>query len=146
VADRRPSTGPGARHAAAALLLAGTAVAGCDTVTACPAIGYDNTLTVALAEGWPPGTGRTVPVDCAGPCDVERLEDGTLAAEACAPLIGASASLPFTVTFPESVVVTVRDAAGTELARVATDPDWARVGGTEECGGPNEATVTVPAP
>jgi hypothetical protein len=25
-------------------------------------------------------------------------------------------------------------------------PEWARVGGSEECGGPMAATVTVPAP
>ena len=133
------------RRALAALLLAGTAVAGCDAVTACPAIGWGRTLTVALAEDWPPGTGRAVLLECATPCDVLRAEPGT-PGPASAPLTGTSVVFAFAGTTPESVTVTVADAAGTALARVETRPEWARVGGSEECGGPTEATVVVPAP
>ena len=35
---------------------------------------------------------------------------------------------------------------GGVLAGLSADLDWQRVGGSEECGGPHEATVTVPAP
>ena len=141
---RRPAaTG---RRLAIGLALAGTALTGCDTVTACPAIGYAHTLTVALAEGWPAGTGRTVHLDCSPACGVEWLEDGTMSAQTSAPLAGTSASVPFSITPPDSVVVRVLDATGAELTRFGADPEWRRVGGTAECGGPSEATVTVPAP
>jgi hypothetical protein len=133
-------------RALAALLLAGTTVAGCDSTTACPAIGWGRTLTVALADGWPPATGRTVLLECAAPCEVLKAEPGT-PGPASAPLTGTSVVFAVTGgTTPESVTVTVADAAGTELARLETRPEWARVGGSEECGGPSEATVVVPAP
>ena len=30
-----------------------------------------------------------------------------------------------------------------ESAEVSDEPDWIRVGGSERCGGPHEATVTI---
>ena len=144
---RRRTPAPG-RRLALGLALTGVALTGCDATTACPAIGYGNVLTVALADGWPPDAGRTVHLECPGPCDVVavRTGDGDSGDGASAPLNGASVSFPFTGGRPASVVVAVLDTAGTELARVETELEWVRVGGSEECGGPGEATVTVPAP
>jgi len=47
---------------------------------------------------------------------------------------------------PDAVAVTVLAADGAELAGVDVELDRVRVGGSAECGGPSEATVTVPAP
>ncbi|HYO35192.1 MAG TPA: hypothetical protein VER97_03890 [Geodermatophilus sp.] len=47
---------------------------------------------------------------------------------------------------PGTVEVTVLGPDGAVLAEVEADPDRVRLGGSEECGGPHEATVTVPAP
>jgi hypothetical protein len=47
---------------------------------------------------------------------------------------------------PGTVAVTVLGPDGAVLAAVDGAPDWVRVGGSAECGGPHEATVTVPAP
>ena len=63
-----------------------------------------------------------------------------------APLTGRSAGLSVDMAAPESVVVTVLGADGSDLAEVSADLEWHRVGGSEECGGPMETTVTVPAP
>ena len=47
---------------------------------------------------------------------------------------------------PETVDVTVLGPDGAVLAELTADPEWERVGGSAECGGPMAATVTVPAP
>ena len=142
----RPARPPRLR-AAAALLLAGAGVAGCDAAAiGCPEIGWSNVLTVNLAADWPVQTGRTVHVTCSEPCGGSSLDDGGQGAELSSPLTGTSTSFRVPMTSPESVAVTVLDARGTPLARVDAEPDWVRVGGTEECGGPSEATVVVPAP
>lgn len=41
--------------------------------------------------------------------------------------------------------VTVRTLAsdGTALSNTKVTPEWVRVGGSEQCGGPGETTVTV---
>ena len=141
--QRRP---PAARRrVAAALVLAGAALAGC-TPTACPAIAWGRTLTVVLADGWPPGTGRTVHLACAEPCEVLTARPVAPGAGPSAPVRGTAATFQPTYGAFESVVATVGDADGTELARVDAALDWRRVGGTEECGGPSEATQVVPAP
>ena len=130
---------------AAALVLAGAVLAGC-TPTACPAIGWGRTLTVDLADGWPPATGRTVHLECAEPCEVLTAWPDDTGEGPSAPVLGTTATFHPTSGSFDSVVATVRDADGTELARLESALDWRRVGGTEECGGPGEATLTIPAP
>ena len=140
----RPPASSG-RRVAAVLVLVGVAVAGC-TPSACPAIGWGRTLTVELADGWPAGTGRTVHLECTEPCDVLSLQPRGPGEGPSSPVLGTTATFQPTQGAFESVVVTVLDAEGAELARVEAEPEWVRVGGTEECGGPTESTVTVPAP
>ena len=144
---RRPPAAPG-RRVTAALVLVGAALTGCGVVgpTACPAVGWSNVLTVTLADGWPTGTGRTVQLVCSEPCGVSSFDGRGQDREVDMPISGTSTSFGVVMTIPESVVVTVLDASGAELARVEAEPEWVRVGGTEECGGPHEATVTVPTP
>jgi hypothetical protein len=115
---------------------------------ACPAVAWSNGLTVALAGDWPPGEGRTVRVGCPQPCGLDIREDTPPGPvhEGVAPLTGATAALSFVMATPDEVDVTVLGPDRTVLAGLSADLEWARVGGSAECGGPHEATVTVPAP
>jgi hypothetical protein len=125
---------------------------GCDAggpPAACPAIGWSNTVTVELAGDWPAVDGGSVRLACSSPCGcyVRLDEDPAPVVQVPLPL-GRSPSVEFglLMTTPASAVVTVLGADGAVLAEVDTDLDWVRVGGSEECGGPHEATVEVPAP
>jgi len=116
---------------AAALLTA------CDrSAVVCPAIAYGSTLVVRLAADWPPDGHRSVQVDCGSPYDQPTGYS--------VPGTGYQARV---VMFdpPDSLTVTVSDARG-PLTSVEVEPTWNRVEGSEECGGPIEATVTVAAP
>jgi hypothetical protein len=133
----------------AAALGAVLALTACDTApTACPAIAWGNGLTVQLAGGWPPGEGRSVRVACPQPCGPELREDAPPGRghEGVAPLVGDRATVSFLMATPDEVDVAVLGPDGGVLAGLSADLDWQRVGGSEECGGPHEATVTVPAP
>jgi hypothetical protein len=121
--------------------------AGCgDTAggTVCPAIGYSDGLTVRLADGWPPGAGRSVTVTCDEPCGPGDLGGGPRARSVSASVLGSEATLTISGQ-PASVIVTVVE-NGAVVARADADLDWRRVGGSAECGGPEAATATVPAP
>jgi hypothetical protein len=117
------------------------ALAGCDggVGRACPAIAWGNGLTVELAGDWPPGEGRSVRVGCPRPCGLE-VPDGV------APLDGDRATVSFLIETPDAVDVAVLGPDGAVLTETRADPEWVRVGGSAECGGPHEATGTVPAP
>lgn len=142
--DDEPSSGwvaGGACTVAAALALAACG-AGAETV--CPAIGWSNALTVGLADDWPPVDGASLRVECSSRCGPYG-RDGP-ADVLTTPLGGPSTVVQLDMTAPDSVVLTVLAADGTELAQHEAGPDWRRVGGSEECGGPMAAVVTVPAP
>jgi hypothetical protein len=129
-------SGPRTMAWAAAVL----ALAGCDGVgRACPAIAWGNGLAVELADDWPPGEGRSVQVGCLQPCGLE-------VPEGVAPLDGDRATVSFLLETPDEVDVAVLGPDGAVLAQLTADLEWVRVGGSDECGGPHEATVTVPAP
>ena len=110
----------------------------------CPAVGWFDTLTVQLAEDWPDGEGRSVRLDCGGPCDPPVLSGDP--SRLTAAVEGSTARFTVGMSVPRTVVVTVLGPDGAVLAEIDADPDWERVGGSEECGGPHEATVTVAAP
>jgi hypothetical protein len=130
----------GACAVTAALAFSACAV-GASTV--CPAIGWLNGLTVDLEIGWPPVDGGSLLVECSSRCGMYGREGPP--DELSVPLGGASTAVQLDMTVPDSVVLTVLDAHGTELAEIEADLDWVRVGGSEECGGPMRATVPVPA-
>ena len=135
---------------AAAAVGAVLALAACDgdVGPACPAVAWGNGLTVELAGDWPPGEGRSVEVGCPEPCGVPTL-DGTPSGpvrDGVSPLTGTATGFSFVMGTPDSVVVTVLGPDGAVLAEVDADLEWVRVGGSAACGGPHEATVTVPAP
>lgn len=128
------------------LLLAACAA---EPEVACPAIGWPATLAVHLAPTWPPGTGAAVELSCSGAeaCGIEvpALDDEPTA-PAPQDVVAGTAEFDMVTGAPESVMVTVLDADGEVLAAHEASLDWVRVGGTEECGGPTEAEVVVPAP
>jgi hypothetical protein len=126
---------------AAALALAACG-AGAETV--CPAIGWSNALTVGLADDWPPLDGGSLLVECSSRCGTYGREGPP--DELSVPLSGASTVVQLDMTAPDSVALTVVGADGTELTQHDADLDWVRVGGSDECGGPHAASVTVPAP
>ncbi|SHN84451.1 hypothetical protein SAMN05660350_03596 [Geodermatophilus obscurus] len=121
------------------------ALTACDGVErACPAIGWGNGLTVELAGDWPPGEGRSVRVDCGTPCDPSGVPGAP--PTATAPVEGAVARVVLGMVVPGTVDVTVLGPDSAVLAELSADLEWERVGGSEECGGPHSATVSVPAP
>lgn len=121
-------------------LLAGTAavaaLASCSEPTVCSTIGWSNGLRIEVDPALPAASVR---VECRGCGVVGGSEEDV----ATAPLTGRSAELHLGMTTPGSVDVALLDAAGSVLRETETEPDWRRVGGSEECGGPSEATVVV---
>ena len=122
-------------------LTLGACAGGQDTV--CPAIGWGSALIVEFAEDWPEVPGG-VRIECRPECMSDVLEEGP--PEMVESPAGTSVTVSYVMSAPDSVAVTVVGADGTELTEVDADLDWRRVGGSEECGGPHEATVVVPAP
>ena len=130
---------------AVAGLVTALALSGCGPVVACPAIGYLATLTVRV-EGDLGRIGEVrlcIEEACTPGADPSSLPVplSTVSLQAHDP---GSAEWRFTM-MPSSSGFTVRvlDTAGSTLVDTAADADWVRVGGTEQCGGPTEATVTV---
>ena len=114
---------------------------GCVPV-ACPAVAWTNTLTVQL-DG-----------------DASGVNQIQLCTEAgCAPVGGENTTGPLGLvtverqtsdawTFsvdgvPDSFTVRTLAADGTVLSDTEVIPEWVRIGGSAQCGGPSEASVTV---
>ena len=110
---------------------------------ACPAIGWSNTLTVQL-------DGDTTAVDqvqlcteegCAPASDADP--SGSLGWITVEDTDGESWTFSLGMSRLEQVTVRTLAADGTVLSDTDVTPEWVRVGGSEQCGGPGEATVTV---
>jgi hypothetical protein len=130
---------------AAAAALAFSACAG-GASTVCPAIGWSNTVTVALAEDWPEVEGGSLLVECPSPCAVQPPgDDATSEPDRVSVPVG-SVVVDVGMTQPDSVLVTVLGPDGAKLGGTEPDLGWRRVGGSEECGGPSAASVVLPAP
>lgn len=109
---------------------------------ACPAVGWTNALTVVL-------DGDTAAVEQVQLC----TEDG------CAPAEDADMTGPlgwvaveertehswtFSVdALPDTFTVRALGTGEAVLSDTEVTPSWTRVGGSAQCGGPSEATVTV---
>ena len=125
------------------LLGAVLALAGCaaDDGPVCPASAelVSPNVQVDLAA-WP--AAGSVVLQCSPTCTLGL--DGSPSAELAAPVDGGTAGFDVTAD-PDAVVVVVLDRVGRQLTAQETELIWVRVGGTEECGGPVRATVSVPA-
>jgi hypothetical protein len=134
----------GGSGAALAALLVGLSW-GHDSV-ACPAIGWGSSVRVELTGDWSAQPVGVVELECSTPCERLAVLDEVTGEpvqldEAVDPL-----SWPVFGEQPGSALATVRATDGTQLARVESQLEFERVGGTEECGGPTETTVRLPAP
>ncbi|PZA21256.1 hypothetical protein DMO24_11260 [Modestobacter versicolor] len=123
---------------AVAVLLA---LAGCeDEATVCPASAAVVLPNVVVQlERWPAADSAVL--QCAPACVPGLAGDDRT--ELTVPVVDGVAGFDVFAS-PATVAVTVLAADGTELTRLETELDWARVGGSEECGGPVVATVDVP--
>ncbi len=145
----------GRRFAPAAVALLAISAASCagpPVEIACPAIAYASTLFIDF-EG--DASDVEIVYACAdGECpsglvlgeDPEFASDGrVVAATSLSSRQGVWAANLF---FPGSGAIGIRavDANGTTLVDTTVSPDWVRTGGSEQCGGPHEATVTVHVP
>ena len=112
--------------------------------TACSTIGWSNGLTVRLADDWPAGLADSVALSC--PPD-DTCPGSAEWPEGPLSLTDGTAQPGFGFATPDTVVVTVLDAAGEPLARHEVSPEWRHVGDDGGCPGPEEADpVVVPAP
>jgi hypothetical protein len=134
------------RTAVALAGLLATAGCGADEFTACPADAavLSPNVVVQLAGDRPEGDAATVVLRCTPACVVDMKGDPT-SDTLSSPVDGGVAGFDV-LADPDTVVVTVLDLDGGELAEMETGLEFERVGGSEECGGPMRATVTVPAP
>lgn len=100
---------------------------GCSGSSVCPAIGWFNEVTVQ-ADG-----------NSSGVANVELCDD-----DRCFP---ANPGTEWTFTTdmgtPEELTIRTYDGDGRLIGEERVRPEWVRVGGTEECGGPHQATVTL---
>lgn len=126
---------------AAAVLLCGT-LAGCagPLTDACPAIGWMNTLTVEVTGD----AARVAHVDLcvADGCASDPERPAELGVVRGTPTGGDTWRFELSGG-PEAFSVRVYDATDAVLADAPVQPEWVRVGGTERCGGPHEATLTI---
>ena len=127
---------------AAGMIAALMATAACRPVqgVACPAIGYVASVDVSLAEAWPGRVDLQLDVACVTPdaggasCDLQGASRG--------PTWHGTAANP-----PAAVIATVR--RGDVVLDTQTVPLTSRITDHPygpQCGGPVEATATVPAP
>jgi len=126
------------------VLLAVLVTAGCvpGDGPVCPAsLEIVSPNVVVEVDEWP--AAASVVLECSSGCTLGL--DGTTTAQLTAPVDDGAAGFDLTAD-PDSLVVTVLAADGAELAAVEVELQWVRVGGTEDCGGPVRATVTVPGP
>ncbi|PFG20157.1 hypothetical protein [Serinibacter salmoneus] len=138
------STGRRRRYSGALLLSLG--LASCSDgpfgVT-CSTIGCSSTLTVEVI-GDPESVGELRLCDQRF-CSLEPGETrayGDSSRPGWGGPTGDGESWTFTVFYGD-LSVEIEDHQGSVMKRVAIDPEWVRVGGTEACGGPMEATVQV---
>ena len=146
-------------------------VAGCGTPAVCPAVLHGASLTVRLADGWGDAERLRVTLRCPDgvECGFLAPDDLTVLPEPEEVPVPPPGSAPMPAPEPspeaggtsqelddgeatyfldgprEELIVTVHGVDRVLLERTVT-PDWVRVGGSVECGGPTEAEVVVPAP
>jgi hypothetical protein len=130
----------------AAVLLLVLPLAGCGADRACPAIGWGSSVRVELTGAWSAQPVGVVELECSTPCERLTVLDEVTGEPVELHTGSDPLSWPVFGERPGSAVATVLAPEGSELARVESQLEFERVGGTEECGGPTEATVRVPAP
>lgn len=120
--------------------IGGCGPGGLDGETVCTTIGWSDLLRVEVQ-------GDANRVDDVLYCDAEGCWPDPSASPGAGPLGDVTRSGDtWNLTMfgaPESVTLRLVTDDGTVLREVEREPSWVQVGGTEECGGPHEAAVTV---
>jgi hypothetical protein len=141
--------------AATGAVLAVVTTAGCGIgTTACAAIGWTNTVVVTVsgpAEAVDAvrdvavctGTGCTPPSPSDPPVLPPEFEPAPTPTSTAS---GAVWRIPVLMGTPDHAVVELRDAGDRPLLTDPVPTRWVRYGGSEQCGGPSTAEVTVRAP
>ena len=128
--------------------LAASSTAACMPI-ACTTIGYSSTLTLRLAE---PRDDAILELCVTAGCTPRPIDDPTPAAPDADEGIwssvdgGGDGVVGWTIsimTGGPAVVYRVLAADGTVIDDGEVEPDWVRVGGSEQCGGPAEAEVVL---
>ena len=110
---------------------------------ACPAIGWINSLTVELVGDTSSvaAVQLCTPHGCAPSPDLDPSSSWALVA--LTDRDGDSWSFSTDMSAPDELVVKTLTADGVVLSEESVAPDWTRVGGSEQCGGPSEAVVSA---
>jgi len=129
-----------------AALVAGAtfALTGCTSLpSACSAVGWSNSLTVEL-EGDTSGVSQVqlcTEDGCAPARDIDP--SGPLGQISVARQAGGTWSFSTGMTNLDALTVRTIAADGAVISETEVTPEWVRVGGSEQCGGPGKATVRV---
>ncbi|ODT25894.1 MAG: hypothetical protein ABS64_00625 [Microbacterium sp. SCN 69-37] len=119
-----------------------TGLTGCVSF-ACSAIGWSNTLTVQV-DGDTRAVDQVQLCTDAGCAPADDLDpSGPLGWITIESNDGDSWTFSVGMTSVEQITVRTLAADGTVLSDTEVIPEWVRVGGSAQCGGPSEATVTV---
>jgi hypothetical protein len=136
------------------LAAVGLGLAACSPATVCTTIGYPSTARITLAEprddvdlevcagegcepGPSPGDAAAEPVRSGAPAN----EDSGIYA------LRGDGSTGWTADFSgteDEMGYRLLGADGAAIAEGGVRVEWVRVGGTEECGGPQEAEIELP--
>lgn len=121
-------------------------VTGCSSLgTPCTAVAWFNELTITLTGDFVDVTDVKLCIeDQCAPVDGSQ-PPAALSQVKLAEQDGSTGTWVFKtgMSSPENFTVRVYTADGTVLSDTPAEPQWVRVGGSEECGGPGEATLTV---
>lgn len=112
---------------------------------ACNAVGYSNLLSVEVKSDLPIGS---VVIDLPDE-DADLTQSERQTYYGSGPMEHAADGTwqsSLNVVVPATVTLQVLDPVGATIAETEVHPEWIRVGGTEQCGGPHEATVEIHVP
>ena len=155
-----------------AVFIASAVLSGCSgpIMNACTAIGWANTLTVTLDGGTAdvslvqlciddecstpapsqPYSNEPAPSDILGPEDLETYTPDPRAVKLpyfASKINDHSWEIDLSMSSPDKVTLRAFSASGIVLAEEDVTLNWVRVGGSERCGGPEEAApVTLEIP
>lgn len=104
---------------------------------ACPAILYFSTLEITVT-GEVPDTLELCADDLCAPSR-EASDVGFM----ITPPAVSGQQWTFTGSFPDDLTARAYDSEGVVIADVEIAPDWQRTGGSEQCGGPMRAEVSI---
>lgn len=124
----------------AALAMAFT-LTGCGVSYVCSAVGWSNTVIVDVDEDG--GAVSAVEVCDERGCSGEFSPDGVTGFSPPQKTDeGWVFQLPDMST-PDELIVRALDADGSVIHEATVTPQWNRIGGSEQCGGPGEARVRI---